>query len=73
MALWPLLQDSTLGQRQDTETEKRPWLNPLSWAKTVEMGRLGRQAGFAVFTFTSRLEEVIPLSVKPGMEATILV
>ena len=69
----PLLQDSTLGQRQDTETEKRPWLNPLSWAKTVEMGRLGRQAGFAVFTFTSRREEVIPLSVKPGMEATILV
>ncbi len=69
----PLLQDSSLGQRQDTETEKRPWLNPGSWAKTVEMGRLGKQSGFAVFTFTSNREQVIPLSVKPGMESTILV
>ena len=69
----PLLQDSSLGQRQDTETETRAWLNPGSWKKTVEMSHLGKQAGFAVFTFTSRREEVIPLSVKPGMESTILV
>ena len=69
----PLLQDSTLGQRQDTVTEKRPWLNPGSWKKTVEMSHLGKQAGFAVFTFTSSREEVIPLSVQPGMESTILV
>ena len=69
----PLLQDSTLGQRQDTVTEKKPWLNPGSWKKTVEMSHLGKQAGFAVFTFTSSREEVIPLSVQPGMESTILV
>ena len=69
----PLLQDSSLGQRQDTETETRAWLNPGAWAKTVEMGRLGKQTGFAVFTFTANREEVIPLSVKPGMESTILV
>ncbi len=69
----PLLQDSSLGQRQDIPTDPAPWLNPGSWAKTVEMGRLGKQAGFAVFTFTSMRDTVIPLSVKPGMEATILV
>ena len=49
----PLLQDSSLGQRQDIPTDPAPWLNPGSWAKTVEMGRLGKQTGFAVFTFTS--------------------
>ena len=69
----PLLQDSSLGQRQDIPTDPAPWLNPGSWAKTVEMGRLGKQTGFAVFTFTSMRETVIPLSAKPGMEATILV
>ena len=69
----PLLQDSSLGQRQDTETETKAWLNAAGWKKTVEMGRLGKQEGFAVFTCTKGREEVIPLSVRPGSEATILV
>ena len=69
----PLLQDSSLGQREDTETETRAWLNAAGWKKTVEMGRLGKQDGFAVFTCTKGREEVIPLSVRPGSEATILV
>lgn len=69
----PLLQDSSLGQWQDVEGETKAWLNAAGWQKTVEMGRLGKQDGFAVFTNTKNRDEVIPLSVRPGSEATILV
>ena len=69
----PLLQDSSMGQRQEGLSGAVPWLNPESWAKTVEMGRIGKQAGFAVFTCTKQRDAVIPLSVRPGSEATILV
>ena len=69
----PLLQDSSLGQREDTETETKRWLNEEGWKRTVEMVRLGKQDGLAVFTCTKNREEVIPLSVMPGGETTILV
>ena len=69
----PLLQDSSLGQRIDSPTETKPWLNAGSWRKTVEMGRLGKQDAFAVFTCTSSREQVIPLSQAAGSESTILV
>ena len=69
----PLLQDSSLEGWQDVEGETRAWLNPDGWKKTVEMARLGKQDGFAVFTNTKNRDEVIPLSVKPGGETTILV
>ena len=69
----PLLQDSSLGQREDTETETKNWLNVEGWKKTIEMVRLGKQDGLAVFTCTKGREEAIPLSVMPGHETTILV
>ena len=69
----PLLQDSSLGQRRDSPDERKPWLNLAGWKKTVEMGRLGKQDGFAVFTFTKNRDEVLPASLTPGSEATILV
>ena len=69
----PLLQDSSLGQREDTETETKRWLNEEGWRRTVQMVRLGKQDGLAVFTCTKNREEVIPLSVSPGGETTILV
>ena len=69
----PLLQDSSLGQRVDSPLETKPWLNPGSWKKTTEMGRLGKQDAFAVFTCTSNRDQVIPLSQTLGSESTILV
>ena len=69
----PLLQDSSLGATGDDAPSGTSWLNPKGWEKTVEMARLGKQTGFAVFTCTKGREEVIPLSVKPGCETTILV
>ena len=69
----PLLQDSSLGRYSDDAEPGLAWLNPKGWEKTSAMGRLGKQTGFAVFTCTKRRDEVIPLSVKPGSEATILV
>jgi len=69
----PLLQDSSLGQRRDEPNETKTWLNPDAWRLTVEMGRLGKQEGFAVFTCTKNRDEVIPFSVSPGSETTILV
>jgi hypothetical protein len=68
----PLLQDSSLGY-VNQDLEKGPWLNEKGWQKTVEMGRLGKQTGFAVFTFTKNREEVLPASLKPGSETKILV
>ena len=68
----PLLQDSSLGY-VNQDVEKGPWLNEKGWQKTVEMGRLGKQTGFAVFTFTKNREEVLPASLKPGAETKILV
>jgi len=69
----PLLQNSSLGQRVDSPMEKEPWLNAGSWRKTVEMGRLGKQTAFAVFTCTSNRDAVIPLSQASGSEMPILV
>ena len=43
------------------------------WQRTVAAGRLGKLDAFGVFTFTANREQVIPLSVKPGGEANILV
>lgn len=68
----PLLQDSSL-KYVNQDVEKGPWLNEKGWQKTVEMGRLGKQTGFAVFTFTKNREEVLPASLKPGAETKILV
>ena len=68
----PLLQDSSLGY-VNQDLEKGPWLNEKGWRKTVEMGRLGKQTGFAVFTCTKNREEVFAASVKPGGETTVLV
>ena len=69
----PLLQDSSLVLTGDDAAECAPWLNPKSWEKAVEMSRMGKQTGFAVFTCTKGREAVIPLSLRPGSEATILV
>ena len=69
----PLLQDSSLVLTGDDAAEGTPWLNPKAWEKAVAMSRMGKQTGFAVFTCTKGRESVIPLSVRPGVEATILV
>ena len=69
----PLLQDSSLGLTGDDAAEGTSWLNAKGWEKTVEMARLGKQTGFAVFTCTKGREEVIPRSAEPGRETTILV
>ena len=69
----PLLQDSSLVLTGDDAAAGAPWLNPKAWEKAVAMSRMGKQTGFAVFTCTKGREAVIPLSVRPGCEATILV
>jgi len=69
----PLLQDTSLGFVDTDLVPTGKWLNEKGWQKTVEMGRLGKQTGFAVFTFTKNREQVLPASLKPGSETKILV
>ena len=68
----PLLQDSSLSSAEGSDSDVF-WLNTKGWEKTVAMGRMGKQTGFAVFTCTKGREDVIPLSIRPGSETTILV
>ena len=68
----PLLQDSSLNALGGSDSDEF-WLNAKGWEKTVAMARMGKQTGFAVFTCTKGREDVIPLSVRPGTETTILV
>lgn len=68
----PLLQDSSLKDPGDG-TAKRRWLNRKSFSRTVEMGRLGKQTGFAVFTSTSGRGEALEACTQAGCETRILV
>ena len=66
----PLHQDSTYAVRAPNGSQ---FINALSWRKQVEIARLSKIDGFGVFLNTHRREDVIPRSVEPGGEMTILV
>ena len=65
----PLLQDSGL----EGKGEHFKLINPAGWLKTVEMAKLGKQTGFAVFTCTKNREEVFAAAQLPGGKTKILV
>ena len=66
----PLHQDSTYAVRAPNGSQ---FINALSWRKQVEIARLSKIDGFGVFLNTHRREDVLPRSVEPGGEMTILV
>ena len=66
----PLHQDTTYATRAPNGGR---FLNDLSWRKQVEIGRLTKIDGFGVFLSMRGRHEIIPQSVKPGAEATIMV
>ena len=68
----PLLQDMSINA-VDEDLNSGQWLKQESFAKTVEMGKLGKQTGFAVFTCTKGREDALKMCVDPSSETTILV
>ena len=64
----PLMQDSSLA----ASNEPGHMLNPESWKRTVGVGRDMLLDGFAFFPTNPGCWDVLPRSVMPGGEATIL-